>query len=243
MQTQLNGQVAIVTGGGKGYGAGIAERLRDAGAKVWITGRDELALEATASKLGVTAVVADATKPEDWDAVLASVLGSDGRLDILVNNAGGGVKIADTADQTDASIETSLALNLTSAIYGCRRAAPILMRQKSGTIINISSVCSRYCWPGWGIYSAAKAGLDAFSKSLYLELRPHGVRVSTVIPSWGTTDFTDAAGLDPRPADVLAQCTKPTELGDLIVQIATLPAHLCQHETLLLPMVQEISPM
>lgn len=243
MSTLLNGQVAIVTGGGKGYGAGIAGRLREAGAKVWITGRDQAALESTAARLGVTALVADATSPEDWDAVLAGVLEVDGRLDILVNNAGGGVKIADTAEQSDDSIERSIALNLTSAMYGCRRAAPILIRQKSGTIINISSVCSRYCWPGWGVYSAAKAGLDAFSKSLYLELRPHGVRVSTVIPSWGTTDFTGAAGLDPRPEDILAQCTKPTDLGDLIVQIATLPPHLCQQETLLLPMVQEISPM
>ena len=113
----------------------------------------------------------------------------------------------------------------------------------SGIIINISSICAHHAWPEWGIYSAAKAGLNQFSKSLYQELRPHGVRVSTVTPSWGVTEFTDAAGLGPRDAETLAKCIKPSELGKMVADLCAMPSHLCVQETILWPTVQEVSPL
>ncbi|MEQ2009075.1 MAG: SDR family oxidoreductase [Limisphaerales bacterium] len=243
MNSSLTNQAALVTGGAKGYGAGIAQRLREAGARVWITGRDEAALRATAARLDVDWLQADVTSPTDWDRVVETILDKAGRLDLLVNNAGGGIKIAPVAEQTDESIAASIALNLLGPLYGLRRVAPVMQAQGSGTIINISSVCARHSWPGWGVYSAAKAGLDRSAKSLALELRPHGVRVTTLIASWGVTEFTDAAGIAPRDPATLARCTKPTELGDQVVHIATLPAHLCLQETVLAPLVQEISPL
>ena len=243
MPTPLKGQVALITGGAKGYGAGIAEMLAAAGARVWITGRDPAAVRKTAKRLGVKSLQADATVPADWDRAIAAITKTAGRLDILVNNAGGGVKIAPAAEQSDDTIAASIALNLTAAIYGCRRAAPIMQRQKSGIIVNISSVCSRYSWPGWGVYGAAKAGLENFSKSLYLELRPHGVRVTTVIPSWGATEFGHAANLGPRDAATAAKCIQPVELGKIITDLCALPPHLCVQETLVWPTVQEVSPL
>ena len=131
----MKDQIAIVTGGSKGYGAGIAEALAKAGAKVWITGRDQQALDAAA------------------------------------------------------------ALNLAGPLYGCRRAAKVMAAQKSGIILNISSGCALHAWPGWGPYSAAKAGLNQFSHCLYTELREAGVRVTTITPYWGATDFVAAAGI------------------------------------------------
>ncbi|HVU22918.1 MAG TPA: SDR family oxidoreductase [Opitutus sp.] len=243
MAPPLSSQIALVTGGAKGFGRGIAAALRAAGARVYITGRDQSALAAAARDLDVAALTADATSPGDWDRVLARVVGDAGRIDILVNNAGGGVKIAPTEEQTDESIAAAIALNLTSALYGCRRVAPLLRRQRSGTIVNLSSSCAHHAWPGWGIYGAAKAGLNQFSKSLYLELREHGVRVTTISPSWGATQFTDAAGLGARDPAVLAQSIQPSELGRLVVEICTLPPHLCVQETILWPMVQEVNPL
>ena len=146
---------AIVTGGSKGYGAGIAEALKRQGAEVWITGRDEKALNATAARLGVHAVRADVTSGADWDRVISAVVTARGRLDILVNNAGGGGHIAPLAEQTDDEIAGVIAINLTGVLLGCRRAAAIMTKQKSGTIVNISSVCALYAWPGWGTYTAA----------------------------------------------------------------------------------------
>lgn len=243
MSLPLHGQTALVTGGAKGFGRGIAAALQAAGARTYITGRDQTALDRAAHELGVTALRADATSPTDWDAVMARLLENTGRVDILVNNAGGGVKIASTEDQTDESIAAAIALNLTGALYGCRRFAPLLRKQGSGTIVNISSSVAHHAWPAWGIYGAAKAGLNQFAKSLYLELRPHNVRVTTISPSWGATEFTDAAGLGSRDAATLAKCIQPAEIGKLVADLCALPPHLCVQETILWPMVQEVNPM
>ena len=243
----LKGKIALVTGGAKGYGYGIAARLAAAGAKVWITGRDEAALRRAAPELHVQAIRADATSPADWDRAFQAVLGKDQRLDILVNNAGAGIKIAPMDEQTDEALAESIALNLTSVLYGCRRAAPVMKRQGSGIIINISSGCAIHAWPGWAPYSAAKAGLNQFSHCLYTELRPSGVRVTTIMPYWGATDFTQAAGIAHlHPAatpEIRKQCMQPDEMGNLVVGLCAMPAHLEVPDITVQPMVQEIVPM
>ena len=242
----MNGKIAIVTGGSKGYGAGIAEVLKEAGAEVWITGRDATALNATAARLGVHAVVADVGQPADWDRLFAEVLGRAGRLDILVNNAGGGVKIAPMSEQTDEAIAEIVAANLTGHLFGCRRAAKVMGAQRSGIIINISSVCARYAWPGWGPYSAAKAGLAQFGHCLYTELRAAGVRVTTLTPSWGATDFLSAADIRGHPAgdaEIRKQTLQPREMGQLVLDLCKLPAHLVVPDLTVQPLVQQIEPM
>ena len=242
----LTGQVAIVTGGSKGYGAGIAQRLREAGATVWITGRDEAALRATADRLGVNSCCADVTKGADWDRLFEQAWSAHGRIDILVNNAGAGIRIAPTDRQTDEAIEQSIAVNLTGPLLGCRRAAPVMKRQGAGIIINISSVCARYAWPGWGPYSAAKAGLNQFAHCLYTELRKSGVRVTTITPSWGATEFGTAAQIANMPTDdpaVRSKCMQPLELGDLVVHLASMPSHLDVPDITVQPLVQEIVPL
>ena len=243
MTLPLSRQSALVTGGTKGFGRGIAAALRAAGARVYVTGRDQSALDDAARELGVTSLRADVTSPTDWDRVLKHILGDAGRIDILVNNAGGGVKIASTEEQTDESIAAVIALNLTGALFGCRRVAPLFRKQGSGIIVNISSSVAHHAWPTWGIYGAAKAGLNQFSKSLYLELRPHGVRVTTIRPSWGATEFTDAAGLGAHDAATRAKCIQPAEIGKIVADLCALPPHLCIQETILWPMVQEVNPM
>jgi len=243
MQMDLQGKTAIVTGGSKGYGAGIAQVLKGKGVQVWITGREEAALEETASRLGVEALRADVTSAADWDGVIAGVMNRAGHLDILVNNAGAGIKIAPLGEQSDDEITASIAVNLTGVILGCRRAAPIMQQQRSGTIINVSSVCARQAWPGFSVYSAAKAGLVEFSECLYVEMRPFGVRVTSLIPSWGATQFSEAVGLPPKPDEIARQCIQPAELGDVVATICSLPAHLAIQDMTLWPLVQEVVPL
>ncbi len=243
MHTDLTGKSAIVTGGSRGYGAGIARVLQSRGARVWITGRNAEALERTAGELGVQSLQADVTSPADWDHVCAAVLKTAGQLDILVNNAGAGVRIAPLAELTDAEIEQVVAVNLTGAVLGCRRVAPKMAEQGSGTIVNVSSVCQDQAWPGFSVYSAAKAGLAQLSKCLYTELREAGVRVTTVVPSWGATGFGEAAGLPKRDADIAARCIQPDELGTLVASICELPEHLNIQDVTLWPRVQEVVPL
>ncbi len=232
----------LVTGGSDGYGRGIAKVLKEAGAQVWITGRNLEKLEKTAAELGTEFVQADVASGTDWDRVLAAM---GGKIDVLINNAGAGGHLTPVADQSDAEIESAIAVNLTGAILGCARAARIMREQKHGHIINISSVCALYAWPEWSVYTAAKAGLAKFSHGLYTELRPYGVRVSCITPSWGQTGFNQAAnisGASENP-DLATKCTAPEELGILVKQVLETPDHLAIPDVTLMPMVQDICPM
>jgi len=239
----LDGQVAIVTGGSSGYGKGIASVLRQRGVRVWITGRDRDRLERAAAQVGAHPFVADATSPNDWERLVETVFDETGRIDVLVNNAGGGVKIAPLDEQSDGEVASSIALNLTSAIIGCKRVAPIMKSAKRGTIINISSVCATQAWPGWSVYSAAKAGMLQFSRCLYTEMRPHGVRVTCVMPSWGATSFNDAAHLPEHEEETFSKKIKPEELGESVAHICAMPRHLAVEQMTIWPLVQEVEPL
>ena len=242
MKTDIKGKKAIVTGGGSGYGKGIAAALATAGAEVWITGRNAAKIEAAAQEIGAWPFVADVSVPDDWDRLFA-VVGED--LDILVNNAGAGGPIRPVAEQADADIAATIATNLTGVIYGCSRAARVMVARKSGAIVNVSSVCALYAWPGWSVYTAAKAGLLKFSRALHAEMRPYGVRVSCLIPSWGQTGFNRAAGISGASEDpkLAKECIAPSEIGKIVADLITLPDHLAVPELVVHPMVQEIIPM
>jgi NADP-dependent 3-hydroxy acid dehydrogenase YdfG len=240
---ELKGKSAIVTGGSRGYGAGIAKALKLGGVEVWITGREEGALQTTARKLSVSSLKADVSSPSDWDHVVGEVVSSHGSVDILINNAGGGIKIAPIQEQSDTEIEESVTVNLTGVIIGCQRIVPLMTRQKSGTIINISSVCAREAWPGWSVYSAAKAGLVQFSRCLHTEVREYGVRVTSLIPSWGATSFLKAANLPEFDAETASKAIQPEELGDIVVSICRLPSHLMIEDLVLWPLIQKVEPL
>lgn len=236
----LKNKKILVTGGGSGYGKGIASVLARAGAEVWITGRNEEKLRQTAAEISVKYVCADVTSGEDWDRVLASMNG----LDVLINNAGAGGHLVPMAEQSDEDIIRTVNTNLTGVLLGCARAAKIMSAQKSGTIINISSVCAMYAWPRWSVYTAAKAGIAKFSHGLYTELRPFGVRVTCLTPSWGQTDFNTAANISgaSENADLASKCTKPEELGRLVLEVLETPDHLAIPDVTIMPMIQDINP-
>ena len=238
---ELKGKKAVVTGGGSGYGKGIAAALVAAGAETWITGRNRGKLEAAAREIGAKAIVADVTSGADWDRVFGAV----GDVDILVNNAGAGGRIAPLAEQGDADIAAVVAANLTGAMMGAARAAKLMSARKSGMIVNISSVCAIHAWPGWSVYTAAKAGLLKFSHALHTEMRPFGVKVTCVIPSWGQTDFNRAAGIvgASEDAELVAKCISPDQLGKIVLDILSVPDSLIVPEVTVQPMIQEIVPM
>ena len=238
---EIKGAKAIVTGGGSGYGKGIAAALAAAGAEVYITGRNREKLFAAAGEIGARAFVADASCGEDWERLLTEV----GDVDILVNNAGFAGKVAPLAEQDDADIAAVIATNLTGAIMGSARVAKGMSKRRRGVIVNVSSICALHAWPGWSVYTAAKAGLLKFSRALHTEMRPYGVRVSCLIPSWGQTGFNRAAGISGASEDpkLAKKCIAPSEIGKIVADLITLPDHLAVPELVVQPMVQEIIPM
>jgi len=238
---EIRNRRVIVTGGGSGYGKGIAATFAAAGAEVWITGRNRDKLASAARETGARPFVADASSGADWDRLLTET----GDVDVLVNNAGFGGKIAPLMEQDDADIAAVIATNLTGAILGSARVARGMAARRRGVIVNVSSVCAVHAWPGWSVYTAAKAGLLKFSHALHTEMRPQGVRVTCLIPSWGRTEFNRAAGICGASEDpAMAQkCIAPEELGKVVADIVALPDHLTVPELVVQPMVQEIVPM
>ena len=234
----IEGKKIIITGGATGYGYGDAKALKAAGGEVWIVGRRLERLRKAAEELGVRFIQGDITRGEDWDRIMETV----GEVDILVNNAGIAVKVEPLLSFSDEEIFRSINGNLTGAILGCRRVAEKMVARKSGLIINVTSVCSHYGWPGFACYTAAKAGLDMFSRALYTELRPHNVRVTVLTPSWGATEFGIAANLPPTEKELAAKMMSPDQMGELVRYICDFPEHLEFPEIMVQPLVQEIIP-
>jgi len=240
---EIKGKVAIVTGGSKGYGKGIAKTLKENGCNVWIFSSNNESLKKAASEIGVNYALCDISKPENWDSALKTVLDAEKAIDILINNAGAGVSIKNLVDQSDDEITHSIMLNLTGHIYGIRRAAKLMAARKNGIIINITSLCADYAWPGWSVYSAAKAGIEMLARCLHNELRNDNVKVTTLSPSWGATSFLEAANLKDFPPDIIDKVISPQDMGELVVKAITIADHLNIPKLSIMPMVQEINPM
>ncbi|MBM3705039.1 MAG: SDR family oxidoreductase [Actinobacteria bacterium] len=239
----LKNRVAVITGGSKGYGKGIARVLKGNGCRVWILSSNEGDLKKAAEEIGVNCCVCDITIPQDWDAAFDKIVGKEKTIDLLVNNAGAGIAIKNLVEQTDDEIYRSIMINLTGHIYGIRRAAKLMIAQKNGIIINISSVCADHAWPGWSIYSAAKAGIEMLARSLHNEFRTSNVKITTLTPSWGSTNFLKSAKLKDWTKDITEKVMQPDQMGELIVKICTLDDHLYIPKIRVQPMVQEINPM
>ena len=202
----LTGRVAVVTGagrGGRGIGRGIAVALAAAGADVVITARTNIAdAEAVAAEciaLGVKsmAVVADIVDESSVEALFKTTMESFGRVDILVNNAGitrDTLLLRMSVDQWDSVIDA----NLKGAFLCSRAASKIMLRQKSGRIVNIASVNGLRGSAGQTNYSASKAGLIGFSRSLAKELASRGITVNVVAPGFIDTQMTDSFEGDAR---------------------------------------------
>ncbi|WP_235884550.1 SDR family oxidoreductase [Pedobacter hiemivivus] len=183
---ELSGRIALVTGGTKGTGKAIAERLLSAGATVIITARNK----PEENNDNLHFVSADLSKPEGTQKAVAEVLSRFGRLDILINNLGGSETPAGGfAALTDQHWEETISTNLLAPVRLDRGFLPHMIAQQSGVIIHIASIQGKLpLYDSTLPYAAAKAGLINYSKSLSNEVAPKGVRVLTVSPGWIMTD-------------------------------------------------------
>ncbi|WP_230087693.1 beta-ketoacyl-ACP reductase [Alicyclobacillus mali (ex Roth et al. 2021)] len=195
MMGKLDGQVAIVTGAARGIGAATAKRLAADGAKVAVFDiKEELTkdtVEAIRQAGGeAIGVGCDVTKADDVERAVESVVQQWGRLDILVNNAG---VIRDNLlfKMTEEDWDMVMNVHLKGAFLCSRAAQKYMVQQKSGKIINLSST-SALGNRGQANYSAAKAGMQGFTRTLAIELGPFGIRVNAVAPGFIETDMTRA---------------------------------------------------
>jgi len=203
MTNELKDKVAVVTGGSRGIGYCIAERLLQEGAKVYICARDAKILKQALEELRkhgdgrVEGMVADVGRYEECRKLIQSAAQRFGGIDILVNNAG--IGIMKPVDQlTPAEWDATIHTNLSGVFYCCREAIPIMRKRGGGYIFNISSLAGVNPFAGGSAYNASKFGVNGFSEAMMQDVRYDGIRVSYIMPGSVDTDFGGAPGSKSR---------------------------------------------
>lgn len=230
-QFDLSGQVAIVTGAGKGVGQGIAQVLAEAGAAVVGTARTESDIAATISTIeraggkGI-AVVADAMSRPDGERVVATAMQNFGRIDILVNNVGGST-YARFLDITDDDFRHTFDWCVTSAFIMSQLTARHMIEAGRGSIVNISSGSARFGIRALAAYCTAKGGLEALTRAMAQELAPK-VRVNAIaLGSFATEGLQGSLDMMPGSLEKMNAATplhrlgEVADLGRLCVYLAT----------------------
>ncbi len=228
---QLEGQVAVVTGASRGIGRAIALTLATEGAKVVVnyaqssTAAEDIVTTITAAGGEALALPADVSQADQVDALMSGTLEAFGRIDILVNNAGitrDTLLLRMKLEDWQAVID----LNLTGVFLCTKAVAKGMLKQRSGRIINIASVAGQMGNPGQANYSAAKAGVIGFTKTVAKELASRGVTVNAVAPGFIKTDMT---GDLPNTEDILkfiplGRFGQPDDIAGMVRFLAADPA-------------------
>ncbi|WGW11851.1 SDR family oxidoreductase [Saxibacter everestensis] len=187
--SSLQGKVVVITGGGTGIGAAAARRFASEGAKVALIGRRRGPIDAVAAETGGLAVVADASNAVQARQAIADIVARLGRIDVLVANAGGHGQSA-VLDTDDASWETSIRNNVTSAFVIARESLTQLI-ESHGQVVVVSSLAGLFAGPNVAGYTVGKHALIGLTRSLARDYGRHGVRVNAICPGWVRTPMAD----------------------------------------------------
>jgi len=215
----LDDQVAIVTGAAQGIGCAIATKLAAEGARVVVTDLDEPAAAATADDISAATsgsavgMLADVTSLASVTAMVDEVIGEYGRIDVLVNNAGWDISCP-FLESDPAVWDRIIAINLYGVLHTCRTVLPHMAARKSGAVVNLASDAGRVGSTGEAVYSAAKGGVIAFTKTMAREMARSQIRVNCVCP--GPTDtalFASMGGDSPKLREALIKAIPFRRLG------------------------------
>jgi 3-oxoacyl-[acyl-carrier protein] reductase len=230
----LAGQVAVVTGAGRGIGAAIARQLSSLGVTTVLCGRTRAALESTAKMIAqaggkAEALACDVTSIQSVESAAKHVEASFGRVDIVVNNAGVGGFGGPLHQLSPDGWEQILNTNLRGVYYMTRAFTPLMIRARSGHIINISSLAGKNALPNGAAYSASKWGLNGLSYSMAEELRGHNIRVAVICPGSTNTDLSPHAGKDH------SKMLQPEDVAHTVAMLVTQAPQSFVSEILLRP--------
>jgi NAD(P)-dependent dehydrogenase (short-subunit alcohol dehydrogenase family) len=241
----LTGQVSLVTGAARGLGRAISLALAHAGSDVALGLRDvasagDLVREIQGMGRKALPLQMDVTDLAQISAAIQKTAEHFGRLDVLVNNAGGGIS-GFALDVSEGDFELTIELNLKGTFFASQAAAKLMMRQKGGRIINMSSQAGFAALPTESVYCASKAAVSHLTKCLAVEWGPHNITVNAVAPTFIATPGTDEALADPAfRADVIERIAAlhrigaPMDVAGAVVFLASPAASLITGHTILI---------
>lgn len=188
--------VWFITGASRGFGLEIAREALSRGHDVVATARDAAAITAALPEAGdhLLAVALDVTDEAQAREAVRAAVERFGCIDVLINNAGRGL-LGAVEEATDAEVRAVYDTNVFGLLTVTRAVTPVLRAQRSGTVVNISSVGGFVGSPGWGVYASTKFAVEALSEALHAELKPLGVHAMVVEPGYFRTDFLDSSSL------------------------------------------------
>jgi NAD(P)-dependent dehydrogenase (short-subunit alcohol dehydrogenase family) len=224
----VKGKSAIVTGAGRGIGKAIALTLAAGGAKVVAAARTAEQVQATVDEIKknggeAIAVIGDVRVKEKVDNIIAEAVNAYGRIDVMVNNAGGYFPVS-AMEMSEKQWDVVITENLKSVFLCSQTAGKVMMGQKSGSIINISSTAGVVAYQTNAAYAAAKAGIISFTKTLAVDLAPFNIRVNAIAPGAivtpGSEKFYEGA-VNPFGEVPLSRGGKPEEVAAGVVFLAS----------------------
>jgi len=239
---RLEGKVVLVTGGGSGVGAAIAQQFAHAGAQVVVVGRRAEQLQSTCDTImdgpPVRPAVADVADRAQVKALVEQIVGEFGRLDMLINNAGVNTPERRLEQLSDENWDYLMTVNATGAFNLIQAVLPQMRTQRDGLIINISSISGRRASTLAGAaYSASKHALNALSKVVGQEEEQHGIRSTIISPGDINTPLLDKRPV-PVSAEQRAKILQPDDIAATALFVATLPAHVSVPELVIKPVGQ-----
>jgi NAD(P)-dependent dehydrogenase (short-subunit alcohol dehydrogenase family) len=236
---EIAGKVVLVTGGGRGIGAGIAEAFLEAGARVALTDLDRPHAAAEAGRLGQGAIALshDVTSLDSWNAVRREVESSLGPVDILCNNAGIALPFMPLEEVDPSTFDRVMAVNVRGVYNGCATFLPAMKERRSGHIVNTSSANGIVPHGTFAAYCASKFAVAGLSEALRIELEPFDVGVSILYPGLTRSRMAEAQmpGLSPEARDALqGRMMEPVWLGRAVVRaVEHNHLHIITHPDLL----------
>lgn len=218
----MKDKIAVVTGGTKGIGFAIAEKLLERGAKVFICARNRPELRHAIERLSVSGRVegeiCDVRSEEQVRLMLEECVRLYGGIDILVNNAGIGINGKTVEEMSGDEFRQTLETNLFGVFYACHYAVPILRERGGGYIINISSLAGQNAHPKMAAYNASKFGLNGFSEALMQEVRQDNIKLSYICPGSVNTFFGGDV-----PSKENAWQLQPEDIADVVIDLLEMP--------------------